>query len=60
MSKLRRTRKKVTKQPVFSTEVGEMDISNSKGILATMIPEEYDVSDNLYLVLLFIKKFLFI
>ncbi|XP_045659056.1 lengsin isoform X1 [Ursus americanus] len=30
MSKLRRTRKKVTQQPVFSTEVGEMDISNSK------------------------------
>uniref|UniRef100_A0A8C8WWQ0 Lengsin, lens protein with glutamine synthetase domain n=2 Tax=Panthera TaxID=9688 RepID=A0A8C8WWQ0_PANLE len=30
MSKLRRTRKKVTKQHLFSTEVGEMDISNSK------------------------------
>nr|XP_025846896.1 lengsin [Vulpes vulpes] len=30
MSKLRRTRKKVTKQHIFSTEVGEMDVSNSK------------------------------
>uniref|UniRef100_A0A673V6X7 Lengsin, lens protein with glutamine synthetase domain n=1 Tax=Suricata suricatta TaxID=37032 RepID=A0A673V6X7_SURSU len=29
MSKLRRTRKKVTKQHLFSTEVGETDISNS-------------------------------
>uniref|UniRef100_A0A8C3WKL8 Lengsin, lens protein with glutamine synthetase domain n=1 Tax=Catagonus wagneri TaxID=51154 RepID=A0A8C3WKL8_9CETA len=30
MSKLRRTRKKVTKLHVFSTEIGEMDVSNSK------------------------------
>uniref|UniRef100_A0A8C6DLM9 Lengsin, lens protein with glutamine synthetase domain n=1 Tax=Moschus moschiferus TaxID=68415 RepID=A0A8C6DLM9_MOSMO len=30
MSKLMRTREKVTKLHIFSTEVGEMDISNSK------------------------------
>ncbi|XP_057596258.1 lengsin [Hippopotamus amphibius kiboko] len=30
MSKLRKTRKKVSKLHIFSTEVGEMDISNSK------------------------------